>query len=68
MGCRIKVTDMQQKFLKDLQLNFSRIYSTVDVYLSLSQGIVSLCLLFETLLQSQEPSLFYHLRQIGVHP
>nr|XP_028599431.1 TBC1 domain family member 19 isoform X2 [Podarcis muralis] len=31
-------------------------------------GIVSLCLLFETLLQTHLPQLFYHLREIGAQP
>ncbi|XP_029445624.1 TBC1 domain family member 19 isoform X2 [Rhinatrema bivittatum] len=31
-------------------------------------GIVSLCLMFETLLQSNLPQLFYHLREIGAQP
>ncbi|XP_078250165.1 TBC1 domain family member 19 isoform X2 [Pogona vitticeps] len=31
-------------------------------------GIVSLCLLFETLLQTNLPQLFYHLREIGAQP
>ncbi|XP_015281756.1 PREDICTED: TBC1 domain family member 19-like [Gekko japonicus] len=33
-----------------------------------SSGIVSLCLLFETLLQTHLPQLFYHLREIGAQP
>ena len=33
-----------------------------------SQGIVSLSLLFETLLQTHEPQLFYHLKSVGVQP
>uniref|UniRef100_A0A670YCR9 TBC1 domain family member 19 n=1 Tax=Pseudonaja textilis TaxID=8673 RepID=A0A670YCR9_PSETE len=33
-----------------------------------SSGIVSLCLLFENLLQSHLPQLFYHLREIGAQP
>ena len=32
------------------------------------QGIVSLCLQFERLLQTHLPQLFYHLRQIGAQP
>lgn len=32
------------------------------------QGIVSLCLQFERLLQAHLPQLFYHLRQIGAQP
>jgi len=32
------------------------------------KGIVSLCLLFETLLQTNEPALFLHLKSIGVQP
>ncbi|XP_028902434.1 TBC1 domain family member 19 [Ornithorhynchus anatinus] len=31
-------------------------------------GVVSLCLLFETLLQTHLPQLFYHLREIGAQP
>ncbi len=34
----------------------------------LLQGIVSLCLQFERLLQTHLPQLFYHLRQIGAQP
>lgn len=32
------------------------------------QGILSLCVLFENLLQTHEPALFYHLKEIGAHP
>lgn len=32
------------------------------------QGVVSLCLQFERLLQTHLPQLFYHLRQIGAQP
>ncbi|XP_070552955.1 TBC1 domain family member 19-like [Ptychodera flava] len=32
------------------------------------QGIVSLCILFESLLQTHQPQLFYHLREVGVQP
>lgn len=32
------------------------------------QGIVSLCLQFECLLQTYLPQLFYHLRQVGAQP
>lgn len=32
------------------------------------QGIVSLCLLFETTLQSVHPKLFHHLQDIGIQP
>ncbi|XP_066576084.1 TBC1 domain family member 19 isoform X2 [Amia ocellicauda] len=35
---------------------------------SSSSGIVSLCLHFETLLQTHLPQLFYHLREIGAQP
>nr|XP_055027777.1 TBC1 domain family member 19-like [Misgurnus anguillicaudatus] len=31
-------------------------------------GLVSLCLQFERLLQTQLPQLFYHLREIGAQP
>ncbi|RUS90119.1 hypothetical protein EGW08_002086, partial [Elysia chlorotica] len=31
-------------------------------------GIVSLSLLFEQLLQAEEPELFYHLKQVGCQP
>ncbi|CAI9540195.1 unnamed protein product, partial [Staurois parvus] len=31
-------------------------------------GIMSLCLLFESLLQTHLPQLFYHLREIGAQP
>ncbi|XP_059844986.1 TBC1 domain family member 19 isoform X1 [Hypanus sabinus] len=33
-----------------------------------SSGIVSLCLVFETLIQTYLPQLFYHLREIGAQP
>ncbi|KAJ8028239.1 TBC1 domain family member 19 [Holothuria leucospilota] len=32
------------------------------------QGIVSICVLFESLLQSCQPHLFHHLRQMGAQP
>ncbi|CAG5120893.1 unnamed protein product, partial [Candidula unifasciata] len=32
------------------------------------QGIVCLSLLFESLLQTEEPELFYHLKQVGCQP
>ncbi|XP_038055873.1 TBC1 domain family member 19-like, partial [Patiria miniata] len=32
------------------------------------EGIVSLCILFESLLQANQPQLFYHLREIGAQP
>ncbi|XP_022079609.1 TBC1 domain family member 19-like [Acanthaster planci] len=32
------------------------------------EGIVSLCILFESLLQSSQPQLFYHLREVGAQP
>ncbi|XP_077983707.1 TBC1 domain family member 19-like [Glandiceps talaboti] len=32
------------------------------------QGIVSLCILFESLLQTHQPQLFYHLREVGAQP
>lgn len=32
------------------------------------QGILSLCALFENLLQTNEPALFYHLKEVGAHP
>ncbi|CAH3029161.1 unnamed protein product [Porites evermanni] len=32
------------------------------------QGILSLCVLFENLLQTHEPALFYHLKEVGAHP
>ncbi|KAK6493636.1 TBC1 domain family member 19 isoform X1 [Huso huso] len=35
---------------------------------SFSSGIVSLCLQFESLLQTHLPQLFYHLREIGAQP
>ncbi|XP_072039594.1 TBC1 domain family member 19-like [Amphiura filiformis] len=33
-----------------------------------SQGIVTLCVLFESLLQTHQSQLFFHLRTIGAHP
>ena len=29
---------------------------------------MSLCVLFENLLQTHEPALFYHLKEVGAHP
>ena len=35
---------------------------------SLLQGIVALSLLFEVLLQTHEPELFFHLKSVGCQP
>lgn len=32
------------------------------------QSILGLCALFENLLQSKDPKLFYYLRKVDVHP
>ncbi|XP_077597734.1 TBC1 domain family member 19 [Stigmatopora nigra] len=47
---------------------YTRYFFRLHSLSSASSGIVSLCLLFERLLQSQLPRLFFHLRQIGAQP
>lgn len=51
---------------------FRRIYTRYFFRLhgmsSHPQGIMSLCVLFENLLQTHEPALFYHLKEVGAHP
>ncbi|KAI0232518.1 TBC1 domain family member 19 [Lamellibrachia satsuma] len=44
------------------------ITASSTIYVCLFQGIVSLSLLFETLLQTQEPQLFFHLKTVGIQP
>ncbi|XP_015682504.1 TBC1 domain family member 19, partial [Protobothrops mucrosquamatus] len=48
-------------------LNISSVLKSVQE-MDFQEGIVSLCLLFENLLQSRLPQLFYHLREIGAQP
>ncbi|XP_051923979.1 TBC1 domain family member 19 [Hippocampus zosterae] len=47
---------------------YTRYFFRLHSVSSACSGIVSLCLLFERLLQTHLPQLFYHLRQIGVQP
>lgn len=51
---------------------FRRIYTRylfrLHTISSHPQGIMSLCVLFENLLQTHEPALFYHLKEVGAHP
>lgn len=47
---------------------YTRYFFRLHTLSSHPQGIVSLCLLFETLLQTHEPQLFMHLKSIGVQP
>ncbi|XP_077444251.1 TBC1 domain family member 19 [Stigmatopora argus] len=47
---------------------YTRYFFRLHSLSSASSGIVSLCLLFERLLQTQLPRLFFHLRQIGAQP
>ena len=47
---------------------YTRYFFRLHSLSSHEQGIVSLCLQFEQLLQAQQPQLLYHLKQIGVSP
>ncbi|XP_077357618.1 TBC1 domain family member 19 isoform X2 [Festucalex cinctus] len=47
---------------------YTRYFFRLHAVSSACSGIVSLCLLFERLLQTHLPQLFYHLRQIGAQP
>nr|XP_057922415.1 TBC1 domain family member 19 [Doryrhamphus excisus] len=47
---------------------YTRYFFRLHSISSASSGIVSLCLLFERLLQAHLPQLFYHLRQMGAQP
>lgn len=47
---------------------YTRYFFRLHTLSSHRQGIVSLCLQFETLVQTHEPGLFLHLKSISVHP
>ncbi|XP_061921240.1 TBC1 domain family member 19 isoform X2 [Entelurus aequoreus] len=47
---------------------YTRYFFRLHSVSSATSGIVSLCLLFERLLQTHLPQLFYHLRQMGAQP
>jgi len=47
---------------------YTRYFYQLHTLSSHPHGIISLCLLFETLLQTHEPALFLHLKTIGVQP
>jgi hypothetical protein len=51
---------------------FREFYEThfhkLNIISSDPQGILSLCYLFETLLQAKDPLLFFHLREIQAQP
>lgn len=47
---------------------YTRYFFRLHTMSSHPQGILSLCLLFENLLQTHEPALFYHLKEVGAHP
>ena len=47
---------------------YMRYFFHLHTLSSHEQGIISLCLLFESLLQSLHADLFFHLRSIGVQP
>ncbi|KAG8453572.1 hypothetical protein GDO86_000270, partial [Hymenochirus boettgeri] len=47
---------------------YGRYFFRLHCIASHGSGILSLCLLFETLLQTHLPQLFYHLREIGAQP
>lgn len=58
------VVQLYYVFRKMYMQYFFRLHSVS----SHPQGIVSLSLLFEQLLQAEEPELFYHLKQVGCQP
>ena len=58
------VCDKLHHFLNNLFVRFLFCFFC----LFLEQGILSLCVLFENLLQAHEPALFYHLKEVGAHP
>lgn len=47
---------------------YTRYFFRLHTMSSHPQGILSLCVLFENLLQTHEPALFYHLKEVGAHP
>lgn len=47
---------------------YMRFFHRLHSISSHPQGIMSLCLLFETLLQSSHPRLFRHMKEIGCQP
>ena len=47
---------------------YTRYFFHLHTLSSHPQGIVSLCLHFESLVQTHEPTLFLHLKTIGVQP
>lgn len=47
---------------------YTRYFFRLHTMSSHPQGILSLCVLFENLLQAHEPALFYHLKEVGAHP
>ena len=47
---------------------YTRHFHHLHTLSSSSQGIVALCVQFESLLLSREPRLFLHLRSLGLHP
>ena len=51
-----------------LHHSFKQFIRSFSFFFFLEQGILSLCVLFENLLQAHEPALFYHLKEVGAHP
>ncbi|XP_068719603.1 TBC1 domain family member 19-like isoform X1 [Montipora capricornis] len=47
---------------------YTRYFFRLHTMSSHPQGMLSLCVLFENLLQTHEPALFYHLKEVGAHP
>ncbi|XP_063681044.1 TBC1 domain family member 19-like isoform X1 [Bolinopsis microptera] len=47
---------------------YTRFFFRLHSLSSHPQGILSLCQQFETMLQTHQPQLFYHLREMGSHP
>ncbi|XP_033116109.1 TBC1 domain family member 19-like [Anneissia japonica] len=55
-----------------LYFNFRELYCChfhrLHTISSHEQGMLSICVLFETILQSRQPHLFLHLKETGAHP
>nr|CAG4712254.1 unnamed protein product [Naegleria fowleri] len=47
---------------------YTRIFCKLHTISSKSEGLLSLCRLFEDLLQDKDPQLFYHLLQLKIQP
>ncbi|KAG2373858.1 hypothetical protein C9374_011743 [Naegleria lovaniensis] len=47
---------------------YTRLFCKLHTISSKSEGLISLCRLFEDLLQDKDPQLFYHLLQLKIQP